>query len=129
MRTIVSDTSPINYLILIEAIAVLPKLFDEILIPPAVHSELQRPRTPAVVFRWAASLPSWAKVQRPSRIAPGVALGAGETEAISLALELKISASLIDERKGRLAAEQRGILPVGTLNILDSAESPRTSRF
>jgi len=29
---------------------------------------------------------------------------------------------LIDEREGRLAAEQRGILPVGTLNILDSAD-------
>jgi predicted nucleic acid-binding protein len=122
VTAIVSDTSPINYLILIEAIEVLPKLFDEVLIPPAVHSELQRPRTPPAVFRWAASLPSWARIQRPFQIDPAIALGAGETEAISLAIELKISAILIDERKGRLAAEQRGILPVGTLNILDSAD-------
>lgn len=121
MTTIVSDTSPINYLVLIDAIEVLPKLFQEVLIPPAVHSELQRSRTPPEVYRWAASLPSWARIQGPSHIDRGITLGAGETEAISLAMELKISAILIDDRDGRLAAEQRGILPVGTLNILYSA--------
>jgi hypothetical protein len=49
-------------------------------------------------------------------------LGAGESEAILLALELHIPAILIDERKGRLLAEQRGILPVGTLTVLYSAD-------
>ena len=49
-------------------------------------------------------------------------MGAGETEAISLAVELGVLAILIDERKGRLAAEQRGLVPVGTLNVLDSAD-------
>jgi predicted nucleic acid-binding protein len=107
---------------LIEAIEVLPKLFDQVLIPPSVHSELQNPRTPPAVYRWAASLPRWTKIQNATRIDRTIALGNGETEAISLAIELGISAILIDERKGRLAAEQRGIIPVGTLNILDSAE-------
>jgi predicted nucleic acid-binding protein len=34
MTTVISDTSPINYLVLIGAIDVLPKLFQEVLIPP-----------------------------------------------------------------------------------------------
>jgi len=42
-------------------------------------------------------------------------------EAISLAEELRIPAILIDERKGRLVAEKRGIIPVGTLNIIYAA--------
>jgi predicted nucleic acid-binding protein len=37
---VVSDTSPINYLVLIELQDLLPKLFDRILIPEAVHREL-----------------------------------------------------------------------------------------
>ncbi len=122
MTTIVSDTSPINYLVLIEAIEILPALFERILIPPAVHAELQNPRTPAAVFRWAAALPAWAKIQQPAIIDRAIGLGAGETEAISLALELHIPAIIIDEQKGRIAASERGLLPVGTLDLLNRAD-------
>jgi predicted nucleic acid-binding protein len=122
VTTVVSDTSPINYLILVEAIEVLPRIFDEVLIPPAVHSELQRPETPTAVAQWAANLPPWARVQAPTHIDAGLALGPGETEAISLAMELKIPAILIDEQQGRLAARSRGIDTIGTLSILDSAD-------
>jgi predicted nucleic acid-binding protein len=45
-----------------------------------------------------------------------------ETEAIALALERKIPALLIDDRGGRLAAEQRAIVPIGTVNILEMAD-------
>ena len=41
MSAVVSDTSPINYLIRIGEIDLLPKLFGEVLIPPAVLQELQ----------------------------------------------------------------------------------------
>lgn len=121
MITVVSDTSPINYLILIDAIEVLPQLFEEVLIPPAVLEELQHARTPLAVRRWIEALPAWARVQAPLRAVPGIGLDPGETEAISLAVELNISAILIDERKGRFAAEERGLVPVGTLNILFTA--------
>lgn len=39
----VADTSPLNYLILIELQDTLPKLFDQILIPTAVDRELRSP--------------------------------------------------------------------------------------
>jgi predicted nucleic acid-binding protein len=37
---VVADTSPINYLVLIEAIDILPKMFREVGIPRAVYDEL-----------------------------------------------------------------------------------------
>jgi predicted nucleic acid-binding protein len=122
LTTVVSDTSPINYLIRIGAIEVLPNLFDKILIPPAVLSELRHPSTPRAVYNWADALPPWARIQAPSHIDREIGLGRGETEAISLALELKIPAILIDEKQGRLAAKTRGLTTLGTLNILNSAD-------
>jgi len=53
-------------------------------------------------------------------------LDPGETEDISLALELSIPAIVIDEKRGRLAAEKCGIAAVGTLNILELL-TPRDS--
>ena len=47
---VIADTSPINYLVLIEHTALLPTLFGHIIIPPAVAEELRRSRTPA----WSA---------------------------------------------------------------------------
>jgi predicted nucleic acid-binding protein len=122
VTTIVSDTSPINYLVLIGEIDLLRKLFDEILIPPAVYAEIQDPRTPPRVYAWAAHLPPWAKVREPFELDLSIGLGAGEVQAISLAIELGIPAILMDERRGRIAAELRGLIPVGTLTILDSAD-------
>jgi predicted nucleic acid-binding protein len=51
---VVSDTSPIRYLILIEAIDVLSKLFGEVLIPPAVVAELVHTSAPLAVRAWMA---------------------------------------------------------------------------
>jgi len=36
---VIADTGPINYLILIEKIDVLPKLYGRILVPPSVRGE------------------------------------------------------------------------------------------
>lgn len=46
---VIAGTSPINYLVIIEQIEVLPKLYGRILIPPSVCEELQRARTPEIV--------------------------------------------------------------------------------
>jgi hypothetical protein len=55
--TVVSDTSPINYLVLLELPELLPKLFGRVLIPEAVHRELQSIRAPDPVDgEWATPI-------------------------------------------------------------------------
>jgi predicted nucleic acid-binding protein len=49
MRLIVADTSPLVYLILIDRIDILPRLFETVLIPEAVHAELCNPLAPAPI--------------------------------------------------------------------------------
>jgi hypothetical protein len=60
---VIADATPLNYLILIDQAELLPRLFDRILIPPAVFEELQHQETPDVVRRWIARPPSWLHVQ------------------------------------------------------------------
>ena len=43
---VVSNTSPLNYLILIGQIELLPQLYGRVLIPRSVHEELNAPETP-----------------------------------------------------------------------------------
>ena len=56
---IVSDASPLHYLVLIGHIEVLPSLFREVVIPPSVLAELRHLRVPEKVRQWAESPPSW----------------------------------------------------------------------
>ena len=60
---VVSDTSPINYLILIEQINLLPELFGEIIIPQAVKIELSDLAAPDPVQTWINQSPEWLKIQ------------------------------------------------------------------
>jgi predicted nucleic acid-binding protein len=48
MIVVVSDTSPIHYLIICEVVELLPKLYERIVIPKTVYAELSSPETPAV---------------------------------------------------------------------------------
>ena len=41
---VVADTSPLNYLLLIDAIDLLPEIFGQVLIPRTVFQELQHPK-------------------------------------------------------------------------------------
>jgi predicted nucleic acid-binding protein len=53
---VVSNTSPLNYLVLVGSAEVLPQLFRDVYAPPEVIAELLDPRTPEVVRRWAESV-------------------------------------------------------------------------
>lgn len=120
---VISDTTPINYLVLIGQIDVLRELFGHVTIPRAVWDELHKPGTPDLVRQWADGSPSWLEVKdaAESFIALVRKLGAGEREAIALATELKADAILMDERKGTKEAEAHGLIAIGTLAILDKA--------
>lgn len=123
MTAVVSDTSPLNYLILIDAAEVLPRLFSAVLIPPVVAEELSRPETPAQVRRWLAAPPEWLRIQAPISTLHSFNLDEGEAQAILLAKELGILSLLIDERKGFYVAESLGLEPIGLLGILELCAS------
>ena len=118
---VVSDTTPLNYLILLDAAHVLPALFGRVYVPSAVMTELSHPHTPDVIRTWAASPPAWLTVQDPERTDRTLTLGAGEVAAIALALELKADRILIDERKGYNAARKRGLMTSTTLGVIEEA--------
>jgi predicted nucleic acid-binding protein len=121
---VVADTSPINYLILIQHETLLPALYTHVVIPPAVQRELQDVETPTVVRAWVAHPPSWFEVrtlQHPEETRALAYLGAGEREAMVLAHELQADLLLIDEDSGRREAHSRALTVTGTLGVLERA--------
>jgi predicted nucleic acid-binding protein len=119
---VVSDTSPINYLLLIDQIDLLPRLFEQIIIPDIVRDEMRDSSAPPILQQWVASPPSWLTVQTVSVTDITLAaLDPGEQAAITLAQALPADLLIIDERLGRRIAEERDIAIIGTLGILDDA--------
>src|SRR5215470_14860244 len=121
MHEIVADTAPLNYLVLIEAVGILPRLFASVLIPAAVKKELSHGNAPAAVSTWIANPPSWLKVVNLKTSVAAVLsyLDGGEAEAI--ALEQPGTLRLMDDRHGTVEARKRGLEVVGTLAVLDRA--------
>jgi predicted nucleic acid-binding protein len=120
---VVADTSPLNYLILIDRIDVLKPLYGGIVVPSAVRDEMLHPSAPALARVWAGNLPSWIEVREPgatTRQFPR-GLGAGEREAIAFAHAHKADLVLIDEKLGRREAQLLGLQVIGTLGILQEA--------
>lgn len=121
MSVVVSDTSPLHYLILCGAETILPRLFRQVVIPPTVFRELQQPNTPPPVRQWASALPAWVAVQSPKAMNLTLDVDAGELEAICLAQEIHADAVLMDDRAGRNAAIQCGLAVVGTIGLLEKS--------
>lgn len=123
MQLVIADTGPINYLILIGHIDVLPALFAKVILPSVVRDELNHPKAPTPVRQWIANLPEWAEVRQTSRTRPShvAGLDSGEEDAIVLALELHADLILIDDRQGVTAARNRGFRVAGTLGVLAMA--------
>ena len=123
---VIADTSPLNYLILIDALELLPRLYPQVILPRGAWQELQHADAPPPVKLWAQALPDWIQVREaPVPIDPDLeALGKGEQEAIALA-ELYRSESpvllLLDERVAREHAAARKIASTGTLGVLRAA--------
>jgi predicted nucleic acid-binding protein len=120
---VIADTSPINYLIEIGEVEVLPALYGRVLVPPSVCAELQRVRASERVRTWTAHPPHWLEVRAPNR-SPDAELDrldAGERDAILLAEELGADQLIIDEIRGRREAERRQLPFTGTLGVLAAA--------
>ena len=121
MSVVVADTSPLNYLAQCGAIDVLPQLYGLVVIPRAVFDELSEKGAPEAVRRWLHPPPEWISIRSASVIDESLILGRGEVEAICLAQEIHADEILLDERRARKAALERGLTVTGTLGVLESA--------
>ncbi|HEX4138593.1 MAG TPA: DUF3368 domain-containing protein [Bryobacteraceae bacterium] len=120
MTAVVSDTSPLSYLIQIKCEHCLPALYERVLVPQAVLQELENARTPEVVRVWLKRLPQWLSVRETS-VSPDPeldGLDAGERNAIQLAVVENADLLLMDERAGVAVARNRGLIVTGTLGVL-----------
>jgi len=99
----------------------LPGLFGEVWIPPAVAAEFSRLAVARPRFRGLA-LPAWVRISPTVQVTVEVracpGLDSGESEALSLALELHANAVLVDEAMGRRAAGLLSIPAIGIAGIL-----------
>src|SRR5712692_1230450 len=120
---VVSNTSPLNYLVLIDQIHLLFELYGQVSIPPSVFEELKAPETPETVRSWIASPPRWLEIESevPAADSHLSELHQGERDAIALAQQIRADALIMDERRGRHEAEGRGLVVIGTLGVLVAA--------
>jgi len=121
VRLVIADTGPVNYLILIGQIDLLPRLFETIALPVAVQAELSDSLAPLSVQRWIAMPPAWLEIYETASLPKVSGLDEGETAAIALAEFLHADLLLIDEREGYRVAQQKGLHATGTLGLLDLA--------
>ena len=116
---VVSDASPLIALLNVGRIDLLRDLYDTILVPPAVAEEVLAGDPPA------GFPPDWIEVRAPGIEAPAetAGLGAGETAALTLSVEIAAEIVVIDERRGRAVARALGLTAVGLLKVVLDAKA------
>ena len=116
MTGVVADASPLIAFAQIDQLPLLQALFTSLVVPPAVGREI----APSVTSQ------AWiVERQLAQPIPPRILqarLGVGETEAISLALELPADRVVVDDRAARHLAEGLGLSFIGTLGVLLAAK-------
>lgn len=120
---IVSDTTPIIFLIKADHLELLEQLFQEVLVPEAVYQELTSNTTFEQESETVKNCPfiritKVDNLQSVTIFRKVTGLDAGESEAIVLADERHASLLLMDEHKGRSVAKQMGLAITGTIGIL-----------
>lgn len=122
---IVSDTSVIINLAIIEQLQLLPRLFTSIIIPEAVFNEIviNGNNLPGA---YEIQQATWVNIKQCKDYTLVNSLldqiDIGEAESIALALELNASTLLIDEKMGRHFAEKYNLHCIGVLGILLEAK-------
>lgn len=126
---VIADASPLIGLAKIGRLDLLQRLYQEVLIPPAVHSELQAgSQRPGGQELLRALDDGWLKVADPKDIPSTESallrqvLDAGEAEAIALALHCSAVLLVIDEQRGRAIAQRRGLRIAGSGAVLLAAK-------
>ncbi len=121
MSIVVADAGPPHYLVLIDQIDLLPRLYGKVILPDLVREELSAPQAPAQVRAWLASSPPWldsgSAAPATEKLLPPM-LDDGERAAIALAIDLRASLLLMDDRAAVEEARLRGLQVTGTIGVL-----------
>ena len=121
MKVVVADSSPLIAMARIGRLDLLHSVFGQLLVPDAVWREVV---VAGVGKKGALDVGDAAWIERRSIVDSPLVnllrhdLGAGESEAIVLAREVKADFLLMDERLGRSAAQRLGLQVVGLVGVL-----------
>ncbi len=127
---VVSDTSPILYLLLIDQLDLLPRLYQRIIIPDVVQAEMQNLGAPLELQNWISAPPHWLEIHSVSNSASSAPtnvrtllqrLDPGEQAAILLARTLNAGLLIVDDLDARQTAQTLGLNITGMLGILGEA--------
>lgn len=122
---VVTDTSVVLNLAWLRQETLLGALFDRVIAPPEVRDEFKHlaltdPRFAGLPF------PAFIEVQAPHFVPAALAdnplLDSGERIALALALELRVTTVLLDEKIAREVAARLGLRAIGLLGILVEAK-------
>jgi predicted nucleic acid-binding protein len=121
---VVSDTTPITYLLQIKHEFLLQRLYNKLIVPTAVWDELlqftQTRKEAGQLFQ-----EDWVTVENPSsliKLPEQSDIGKGEWKALSLATELGADLVLMNKRLGTSLARQLNLKTIGLLGILIEAK-------
>jgi len=122
-EAVISNTSPLQYLYQLGQFALLPRFYQQVTIPPAVVQELADGHALGVALPVLAQVP-WVQVQAP--VAAQVwqvasTLGAGEREALALALATPNALLLLDDGRARRFGRLLALRMTGTVGVLARA--------
>ena len=118
MKVIVSDTNSLIALDKLESLGLLATIFDSVLLPLAVLSELEVGSPHIKAKLEVAGCFEFIHLGDSEQLASlRIMLDLGEAEAITLAIERKLPI-LIDERKGRSIAKQLNLTVTGFAGVL-----------
>ncbi|MEO8230941.1 MAG: DUF3368 domain-containing protein [Ignavibacteriota bacterium] len=125
-KIVIADSSCLIVLSKIKKLDILHTLFGDIFIPTAVYTEVVvngKEKAGVEDVRNA----KWIKVENVKNKlavkALQINLGAGESEAITLAIEKNADLIILDDFRARQAAEEFSLNFVGTLAVLQKAIS------
>mgnify|MGYP001581250999 CR=1 FL=1 len=114
---VVSDASPLIALSSVDRLDLMQLLFGTVIIPVSVRDEVM-----ATTAKIVVELPSFIRVEPVAAELPvrflKLNLHAGESEAISLALERNIQGIVLDDKQAREIATELGLKVIGTLGLL-----------
>ncbi len=120
---IIADSSPLIALAIINKLELLEKLYKELYVPAAVFAEVAQAEKP---FAKELKLFLNVKIKNvENKLAVDMLssdIGAGEAEAIVLALEQRPSVVLMDDLKARRFAKMNNLDVIGTMGVLLKAK-------